>query len=384
MKFLEALVASVCIMGLSACTMPGLKYRSGGSDVWKDERGDKGAQIQEITVQLVAAEVRDSKMRQDLLVQTPIVSGAQAALWQYRVGIGDILHVIVWDHPELTNPTGSTEGTANAGRVIRPDGTIFYPYVGKIVVVGKTTEEIGELLAGSLAKIIQRPQVDVSVLQYRSQYVSVVGDVEQPCRVPVTDMALTMIDALNGCKTIRPTTGNREIELNRDGRRRTADLYSIYKGRTSLFEEPLLGGDVLYVKDDRANRVFVVGEVSRQAAINIPISGLTLADAINNQDIGGIKQEATDASNIYVFRGGVRESDVQRGQLSREEFRPEVFHINIASADALLLADQFQLQPRDVVLASTAPIINYGRAVSLIFTPVTTLVQMGTLLQNSR
>lgn len=383
MKFLETAIASLCVMGLSACSLPGLKYQSGGSDVWKGDQGDEAAQIQEITPRLVLDLAKQS-WQENADISRQKAAPVQKDPWQYRVGVGDVLYVIVWDHPELTNPAGSTQGLETAGRFVRPDGTIFYPYVGNVAVEGKTTEEIGALLSTSLARIIQHPQIDVSVLQYRSQFVSVVGDVIQPCRVPVTDTVLTVVDAINNCKTLRPSEGNRDIELTRDGQRRSADLYSIYKGRNSLFDEPLFGGDILYIKDDRANRVFVVGEVNRQAAINIPISGMTLADAINDTNIGGIKQEATDVRNIYVFRGDISESDVQKGQISREKFSPEVYHIDIASADALLLADQFQLQPRDIVLASTAPIVSYGRAVSLIFTPFTTLVQTGTLIQSTR
>lgn len=387
MSIQRVILMGVCVASLSACALPGLKYQSGGSDVWKGEKGqpgydsDRTAKIQEITPYLTnQMALKAVENNRDLVVQN--VESSEKSIWNYRVGVGDVLSVIVWDHPELTNPTGTTQGTDGAGRTVRPDGTIFYPHAGSVAVAGKTPSEIGKQLTTLLARVIQSPQVDVTVQQYRSQFVNIVGDVEQPCRVPITDTPLTVIDALNGCKSIRPSAGNRDIELNRGGERRTVDLYAIYKGRDALLNQPLLGGDILYVKDDRANRVFVVGEVTKQASISIPVSGLTLADAMNDKDIGGLKQDATDIRNIYVFRGGASEAELKSGKVTQAGFRPDVYHLNIASADALLLADQFMLQPRDIVFASTAPMVNYGRAVSLMFTPFTTLVQTGLLVQS--
>ncbi len=383
------LLTSLSTMFLGACSLPGLKYQDGGSDVWKGEKGqpgynaDRTAKIQEITPYLTMQFAQQAAEKNQAL-QAQVPNFQYKMDWNYHVGVGDVLGVIVWDHPELTNPTGSTQSVEGGGRVVRPDGTIFYPHAGSIAADGKTTEEISKLLTTALARVIQSPQVDVTVLQYRSQFVSIVGDVDQPCRVPVTDTPLTVVDALNGCKSIRPSAGNREIELNSAGTRRVVDLYSIYKGHDPLLSQPLLGGDMIYVKDDRANRVFVVGEVTKQASISIPVSGLTLADAINEKEVGGLKQEATDIRNIYVFRGGINVPAPKNGPLNLENFRPEIYHINLASADALLLADQFQLQPRDIVLASTAPIVSYGRALSLMLTPYSTLLQTGILIQGSR
>jgi len=357
-----------------------LKYQDGGSDIWKGEPGQPGydpnmsIKVSEITPNLTLEMAqRTLEKNQAVFPQAP--ADSENSSWVYRVGVGDILSVIVWDHPELTNPTGSTQGVESSGRIVRPDGTMFYPHAGKIQVVGKTTEEIASILTRSLASVIQSPQVDVAVISFRSQFVNVVGDVNQSCRVPITDIPLTVIDAMNSCKTIRPSVGRRDVELSIGGEQRTANLYDIYKGRDPLLSLPLTGGSILSVKDDRGNRVFVIGEVTQQAAINIPVSGLSLADALNDKEIRGVKLEAIDAKNVYVFRGGVSDADLKSGRLDKTSFQPDIYHINLKSPDAFLLADQFQLQPRDIVFTSSAPLVSYGRMAATIIPTVSALLQ---------
>ena len=60
---------------------------------------------------------------------------------------------------------------------------------------------------------------------------------------------------------------------------------------------------------------------------------MTLTEAIS--DGGGTDQDESDPARIFVFRGGLGKS--------------QIFHLDAKSPDALILADRFPLQPRDVV-----------------------------------
>lgn len=392
----------ITLMGLSAslisaCALPGLQYREGGSQVWKEQanHSDTDVQVQEITPALTLKMAQEAFKKRQAEPETAMPAVYAQNAWVYRVGVGDILSVIVWDHPELTNPAGTTMNVDSSGRVVMPDGTIYYPYAGNLVVADKTTAEIRDILTQKLARAIQNPQVDVKVLQYRSQFVNIVGDIDQPCKLPISDTPITITDAMSQCRITRAASvtggandnslyAHREIEFRRGDLSRDVDLFAVYKGKDPLSTQPLLGGDTIYLKDNRQNRVFVVGEVARQAAIYIPVSGLSLADALNDRDIGGLNQQTANVRNIYVFRGGITKTESKNGAADQAVMQPNIFHLNASSADALLVADQFQLQPRDVVFASAAPLVSYGRTAALIIPTISALVQTGILINATR
>lgn len=395
MPYFRVILILLCTVSVSACALPGLGYRAGGSTAWEDQKDSSGKaiQVEEITPALTLEMAQKAFDKHQALMSEVRAASTQPS-WNYYVGVGDILSVIVWDHPELTNPAGTTTSVDSSGRIVRPDGTIFYPYAGDVLVAGKTAAEIRQLLTQKLAHAIQTPQVDVKVLQYRSQLVTVVGDTDQPCKFPITDVPMYIVDAIGQCKTGGLVSGaaagdnslsaHRDIDLVRGTDRRTADLYAVYKGHDPLSSELLQGGDVVYLQDSRWNRIFVVGEVARQAALYIPVSGLTLADALNGPDVGGLNQQTADARNIYVFRGGLNQAELKSGKVESGTVQPLIFHLNAKSADALLLADQFQLQPRDVVFASAAPLVSYSRTAALILPTISELIQTSFLIRAVR
>ncbi|HCL39968.1 MAG TPA: capsular biosynthesis protein, partial [Pseudomonas sp.] len=82
----------------------------------------------------------------------------------YRLGPNDALFITVWDHPELTIPGGQQQPSSANARVVRDDGTLFYPFIGNVKVAGLTQEELRKLISERLARYIEQPQVDVNIL----------------------------------------------------------------------------------------------------------------------------------------------------------------------------------------------------------------------------
>ena len=117
--------------------------------------------------------------------------------YTYLVGVGDVLNIIVWDHPELTIPQSGQRSAAEAGNFVHKDGTIFYPYVGKVSVIGREVTQIRDDITSGLSTYINNPQVDVNVAAFRSQHFFVSGAVKNPQMIPVRNVPITILDALS-------------------------------------------------------------------------------------------------------------------------------------------------------------------------------------------
>jgi len=284
--------------------------------------------------------------------------------YDYRVGKGDILTITVWNHPELTIPAGSMRSAQEAGNWVHNDGTIFYPYIGRIKVEGLLVTEIRDEIAERLADYIEDPQVDVTVAAFRSKRVYVTGEVKQPGTQPVTNVPLTLLDAVNNAGGITEMADWRTVVLTRDSNEYRFSLRDLYQRGDTTQNILLKHGDVVHVERNDQNRVFVLGEVRRADALDFRRHGMTLAEALS--EAGGIAEERADARGVFVFRGAPEGSD----------HLVEVYQLNVREATSYVLADQFELQPRDIVYVTAAPVARWNRVISQVLPTISGIYQI--------
>jgi polysaccharide biosynthesis/export protein len=305
---------------------------------------------------------RERRSRQDLK------SG-----YQYVVGAGDVLNVLVWGHPELNNPLGQFQDIEAIGRLVREDGTIFFPYVGLLPVAGMTTEEIRRHVSAELRPYVQDPQVDVRVVAYRSQKVYVTGALREPGVLPITAQPMTALDAISMAGGFTDAADRRRMVLTRDGTEHPLDLLDLYA--TGNGDLVLRDGDVLHIPDNTFNKVFLVGEVARQMSVPLHEGRLTLAEAIS--EANGLSLGTANTEQIYVLRA----QPVQDADGAVRGIRPQVFHLNARSAVALVLAESFELEPRDIVFVSSTPAVRFNRVIQQILPTVQTLWQTDRIIR---
>lgn len=292
----------------------------------------------------------------------------EAAKYVYRIAPYDVLHVIVWDHPELTVPTGQFRSPEENGNAVAPDGTIFYPFIGTVEVAGKTVSEVRRMITERLTRVIPNPQVDVRVAAFRGKKVQVTGEVSRPQTVPLTDVPLRVQDALAATEGFTPEADFSRVTLSRGGKTFVLDLQSLYEDGDPTQNWLLQDGDVINVPDRSLNKVFVLGEVTLPQSKLMVRGRMTLAEALLDQT-GGFLPGQANVANIFVLRGNYE--------------APMVFRLDASSADALLLATQFPLQPRDVVFVSTYDLTRWNRVINQILPTVQTLWQTYDILERT-
>ncbi len=274
---------------------------------------------------------------------------------EYRISPHDVLSVIVWDHPELTIPAGQFRSPETSGYTVSAEGNIFFPHVGSLAVAGRTVEEVRVILTERLTRFVRDPQLQVLVVAYRGKRAQVAGEVLQPSPVPITDVPLRVQDAIALAKGFTPEADAANVTLTRGGEVYHLDLLALYERGESDQNWVLQDGDVVYVGDRSQDKVFVLGEVRKPSSLPMVKRRMTLADAIGSSE--GLDLVFANPSEIFVFRGRYD--------------APEIYQLDASSADALLLAAGFQLQPRDVVFVST---YNLGR-LSRVLTQILPAVQ---------
>ncbi len=276
---------------------------------------------------------------------------------EYRLGPGDIISIIVWDHPELTIPAGSFRTAEQAGTVVADDGTIFFPYAGVLKVQGKTTSDVRNLLSTKLAKFIEKVQLDVRMVAFRSQQVYVVGEVAKPGIQQVTDVPMTVLEAVNRAGGFTAEADFSRVLLTRRGSTYLVDIQAMYDFGATEQNVLLEHGDIVNVADRSYNKIFVLGEVTRPGSLVMNKKRSTLAEALS--DAGYINQNTSDPRWIYVMRGNTE--------------TPEVFHLDSRLPDAMLLADRFPMRPRDIVYVDAAAVVRWQRVIANILPTATML-----------
>jgi polysaccharide export outer membrane protein len=367
--FRTALLATL-LASLVACAFaPGMHYESGFL-VNPNDSSSK-VSLKQITPELAIEELRASQQ-----VVPDNVRRLMGVAKPYVIGAGDILSIVVWDHPELvlptqtysigTGPAAATVGDTGAGipgYPVSSDGYIQFPYIGRFKVAGMMESEVRRELIKSVGSYIQDPQITVRVLGYRNKRVYVEGEVKAPGQIPITDVPMTLLEAINQAGGALATADRSRIYVTRGEQTVKVNMIALTEANIDPNSILLQSGDIVRMAPRDENKVYVMGEVVLPTAMPMMDGKLTLGDALG--EAGGPSQVSSNA-RIYVVR-------------PFPNAMPEVFHLNSSSPQALAVAQKFPLQAKDVVFVDAGNLVRWNRFISLLFPSAQTLQTVSTI-----
>src|SRR6218665_456104 len=171
----------------------------------------------------------------------PAPAAAATQDYNYIIGPGDNINIIVWRNPELSMAVP-----------VRPDGKISTPLVDEMVAQGKNSVEIARDIERQLAKYVRDPVVTVIVTGFVGPYseqIRVVGEAAKPQFLPYKQKmslldvmiavgGLTDFAAGNDATILRSSENNKQYSV------RLKDL--IKRGDVSANVE-MRPGDILII-----------------------------------------------------------------------------------------------------------------------------------------
>lgn len=246
----------------------------------------------------------------------PIAPAAvPAPTGDYEVGPGDVIEVAVYGNDDLSRiPT------------VQTNGSISLPLLGEVQVAGLTIAEVQRKITNLLEKdYLVKPQVEVKVRDYNSQYVSVVGEVNSPGRKPLRGRT-RLIDLLSEGGGFKPTASGEVMITRTDGEfeggqkaitvRITRSVSPSMQDLVNL-EVQLKNGDIITAFPK--SFVTVDGEVNRPGRYaiesDLTVTGaISLAGGLTRFGSNGVKLRRTDPLDGKVTIIKVDLKDVRNGK----------------------------------------------------------------------
>jgi polysaccharide export outer membrane protein len=198
-------------------------------------------------------------------------AAAQMARKLLVLGPGDSIALQVYGQPDL-----------NATVTVADDGTIPVALVGAVQVNGLSPSEAERRTEKALVdgNFLVAPHVTITVVQSRSQRISVLGEVGSPGRYPI-ESNTTIFDLLAQAGGVKETSSSTIFLLRTDAdgkiERYPIDLKAMADGRGALPFPGLRGGDSIMVP--RAAQFYIFGEVTSPNMYRIE-PGMTIVQAI--------------------------------------------------------------------------------------------------------
>ena len=267
----------------------------------------------------------------------------------YLIGPGDVLGIEVWKYPDVSRDI-----------VVNEEGDIRLPLLIKSIrVMGMTVPQVEKKLAEALSRYLIDPSVFITIKEHNSQRVIAMGEIKTGMYTLKRKTTLVEFLGQIGGPTDKADVTRLKL-IKKDGKAYSYDLNELVKDPQKSEAVFVSGGDTFYVPPLETKKVYVLGQVTTQRAMDFK-GPYKLVDAI--ADAGGTTARAATKSVVIV-----------RGELGS----PKGILVNL---DQILkkadLSQNIELMPGDIIYVPRNFIANIEQFISIISPPIYWLALFG-------
>jgi polysaccharide export outer membrane protein len=238
---------------------------------------------------------------------SPAVSAPQNPE-EYVIGGMDVLDIQVYQEQDLS---GTFRVAAN--------GQMPFPLIGGVQVAGLTPPQAEDRLETLLKDgYLKRPQVAVTVKEYRSKGVSVLGAVNNPGAYQLSGGRVALLDLLSMAGGVSLEEGSKSLillrpEANGETTTKTINLDRLLKVGDPSLNLTVQPHDAIYVA--KADAVIVYGEVKNPGTYPLEGQAMTVLEALSRAG-GFTTLAAPNRTRIIRVEGGRRRASGCGWQMS--------------------------------------------------------------------
>ena len=280
-------------------------------------------------------------------IDKKIVKLIEENKYYYSIGSGDVINIAITDIDDI-----------DGSYTISPNGDVTIPYVGQVVIDGKTKEEAQAFINDVLKTFYQEPETIVKIEQYNSAYVYITGAINRPLSILLSEQPLKLLDALIKAGYVKDQKSYVKTALLRRGSEvYEIDLYELLNKNNTDLDIYLRKDDVLHVSESDTDQAYAFGEFTTSGPISV-YKDLTLTELLATK---GINKATAKTKNIYVMR-----------EDTSKFLYVDIYKINLNNPAAFLVANNFYILPNDIVFIPQTKLVKWNNVISLL-TPSETL-----------
>lgn len=158
---------------------------------------------------------------------------------EYILQPGDVISISVVEHPEFS------------GRhKVRPDGRINYPVIGEVDIASLTCAQLVKIMQGKLSSYVNNPVVAISIEEYFSNKIYIIGDVRSPGQYQIYE-PIDVLKAVAICAGLNNPKAPVIKIIRADGTILNVDTKSLWgmEGKRDSKKYVLYPGDTMYVPE---------------------------------------------------------------------------------------------------------------------------------------